>query len=164
VTTTIGNNLRRLRKQSGLSQAALSEHAGVPQPTISNIESGRREPHQATLRKLAAALGVEVPALLVENEEATAQEVLGRIRANLNLLDLYIENPPDEDAWDRALDEYFELAGEPLRIAGDLLEKGSENRQLLVQLIRAQQAHSRTSPLLQRVNDAQYGHRHRDAG
>jgi transcriptional regulator with XRE-family HTH domain len=60
VNVTIGENLRRLRKERRLSQPGLAKRAGVPQPTISNIENDRREPHASTLRKLADALGVEV--------------------------------------------------------------------------------------------------------
>jgi transcriptional regulator with XRE-family HTH domain len=57
---TIGRNLRRLRKDRGLSQLVLSEKSGIAQPSISDVETGRREPHHATLKRLADALGVGV--------------------------------------------------------------------------------------------------------
>jgi transcriptional regulator with XRE-family HTH domain len=44
----------------GLSQVELAERSGVSAYTITEIETGHREPHGRTLRKLAAALGVEV--------------------------------------------------------------------------------------------------------
>ncbi len=65
---TIGENLKRLREDRGLSQPRLAERSGVPQPTISNIENDRREPHASTMRKLAAALGVEVVEFFREGE------------------------------------------------------------------------------------------------
>ncbi len=52
--------LRQIRQQKGWSQKDLADRAGVGQDTISGIESGRRQPHPSTLRKLADALGVRV--------------------------------------------------------------------------------------------------------
>jgi transcriptional regulator with XRE-family HTH domain len=67
VKVTIGENLKRIRKDRGLSQPGLAERSGVPQPTISNIENDRREPHASTLRKLADAMGVELVAFFEED-------------------------------------------------------------------------------------------------
>lgn len=52
--------LRRIRKYKGLSQVDLAALSGVSQYTITEIETGRREPRPSTLRKLADALDVEV--------------------------------------------------------------------------------------------------------
>jgi transcriptional regulator with XRE-family HTH domain len=52
--------LREIRLRKGWSQQNLADESGVGQDTISGIESGRHEPRPSTLRKLAAALGVEV--------------------------------------------------------------------------------------------------------
>lgn len=49
--------LKRIRLQLGLSQRAVP---GVAQDTLSALESGRREPRPSTLKRLAAAYGVEV--------------------------------------------------------------------------------------------------------
>jgi transcriptional regulator with XRE-family HTH domain len=51
-----GEKLRQIRRQQGLSQRDMP----VAHDTVSAIESGRRNPHPSTLRKLAEALGVEV--------------------------------------------------------------------------------------------------------
>ena len=51
-----GEKLRQIRQIRGLSQRDLP----VAHDTVSRIESGRRNPHPSTLRKLAEALGVEV--------------------------------------------------------------------------------------------------------
>jgi len=55
----IGVQLRELREESFLSQAALSQKSGVGQVTIARIETGRQLPRFATVRKLAMALDVE---------------------------------------------------------------------------------------------------------
>ena len=52
--------LRDARRKAGLSQRALAERAGVPQPTIAAIESGRQSPRFATLERLLRACGYEL--------------------------------------------------------------------------------------------------------
>ncbi len=57
--------LHRRRREAGLSQVELAEASGVAQSTIAGIEGGNHaKPHPRTLRKLAAALGVEIRELL----------------------------------------------------------------------------------------------------
>jgi transcriptional regulator with XRE-family HTH domain len=63
---SVGDNLRRIRKDRGFGQIALAEASGVSQPTISEIETGQRDPHQSTLSKLADALGVPLAAFFTE--------------------------------------------------------------------------------------------------
>ena len=58
---SIGGNLRALRKRRGWGQQELARRAGITQPVISVLESGRQERARSdTLAKLAEALGVEV--------------------------------------------------------------------------------------------------------
>jgi transcriptional regulator with XRE-family HTH domain len=52
--------LRRLRKEKGLSQAKLAVMAGLDPSTVSQIETGARRANTRTLERLAAALGAEV--------------------------------------------------------------------------------------------------------
>lgn len=61
----IGENLKRLRTLRALTQVELAEKARVTPATVVRIERNQAEPHMSTLRKLAAALGVN-PAELVE--------------------------------------------------------------------------------------------------
>lgn len=53
----LGNRLRELRQSAGLTQVALAEASGVPQPRISKYERGTRQPSLDTLRALAKVLG-----------------------------------------------------------------------------------------------------------
>lgn len=62
-----GKNIRRLRKERGLSQKDLRRLAGISQQTISTTETGAHEPHMGTLRKIAKGLGVSVVDLLAED-------------------------------------------------------------------------------------------------
>ena len=63
----LGNNLRALRKQKGLSQEALAFEAGLDRTYVSSVERGERNIALLNLKRLATALGVEVRAL-VEGE------------------------------------------------------------------------------------------------
>lgn len=62
---SIGDNLARLRKVRDLSQEGLAEAAEVGVDTIARLEQAKRScTRPATLRRLAAALGVTVDALI----------------------------------------------------------------------------------------------------
>lgn len=74
----IGVNLVRLRRDAGLSQAALARAAGVGKATLSQLEAGQRNPTLETLYALANALGTTLGALLTR-DGACSSEV---IRAN----------------------------------------------------------------------------------
>jgi transcriptional regulator with XRE-family HTH domain len=52
--------LRQLRQDKGLTQRDLAAKAGVPQSTIAEIETGRREPSLTLLSKLAESVGDSV--------------------------------------------------------------------------------------------------------
>lgn len=56
----IGKEIKRLRKQAGLTQQQLEDSSGVPQWHISRIESGQHEPTLKTLDALLFSLGLSV--------------------------------------------------------------------------------------------------------
>ncbi|WP_410810184.1 helix-turn-helix domain-containing protein [Micromonospora sp. 067-2] len=57
----LGGVLRALRRRADLSQRELAERAGVPQPTLARIESGRAiDPRLRTVERLVHAAGGEV--------------------------------------------------------------------------------------------------------
>jgi uncharacterized protein len=49
--------LRQARRRAGLSQRALAQRTGVPQPQIARIESGAVSPRLDTLGRLLSAAG-----------------------------------------------------------------------------------------------------------
>ena len=53
---TFPNNLKRLRKASGLKQEELAERLNVTRQTVSGWETGRRQPDLDTLKLLAETL------------------------------------------------------------------------------------------------------------
>ena len=54
-----GADLKRLRKERGLTQEVLADLSGVSRPAIHRVENGQQVPRRGTISKLARALGVE---------------------------------------------------------------------------------------------------------
>lgn len=79
--------IRQARRRAGLSQEELAKTSGVSPATVAQVELGHRQPQGRTLRKLAAALGVEV-AELVEEEVNEAPKVRRQPEENAKGFDL----------------------------------------------------------------------------
>ena len=62
------HNLRRHRRELGLSQERLAETSGLHRTEISLLERGEREPRLSTIVRLGRGLGVP-PELLLEEIE-----------------------------------------------------------------------------------------------
>jgi transcriptional regulator with XRE-family HTH domain len=63
--TAIAKNIKKLRKQRGLSQDKLSKLADISHNTIIKIESGAiQSPTMDTAQKIAKALGVSLDDLM----------------------------------------------------------------------------------------------------
>ena len=60
---TTGENIRRIRKQRGMTLKQLGDAVGVSEAYIRAYEAGRRNPKQQSLEALAAALHVNVEVL-----------------------------------------------------------------------------------------------------
>ncbi len=65
---TPGHRLRLLRTALNISQRDLAERSGYPSPTLSNIETEKHEPRDATAADIAKALGVKQEALADDAE------------------------------------------------------------------------------------------------
>lgn len=61
--------LRILRKEKGISMKALGDCIGVAESTISQYETGKRQPDLETLSKLSDFFGVTTDYLIGRNEE-----------------------------------------------------------------------------------------------
>lgn len=77
----IGDNIRRLRRSAGLTQARLAEMVDRDASTITNIESGNRMIGIELLARLAALFAVSVDTLLLP--EGTASHLVS-INSMLN--------------------------------------------------------------------------------
>lgn len=60
----LGENLKRIRTEKGISQGDIVRAMGMPRSFVSSIENGRTNPTLATITKLAKAVGVSVGELM----------------------------------------------------------------------------------------------------
>ncbi len=63
-------NLKRLRNAAGITQEVLAERAGCSPTMIGNLEIGKRFPSAELLDKIAAAFGVPIFELFMEESPA----------------------------------------------------------------------------------------------
>ena len=66
---TLADNLRRLRKEQGLSQEALADKANLHRTFVGAVERGERNISLDNIGKLAAALAVPPSRLLTRAAE-----------------------------------------------------------------------------------------------
>lgn len=64
----VGQRIRTLREQRGLSQEKLSFECGLHRTYVSSVERGERNIAVINLRKIASALGVPVAHLLIDTD------------------------------------------------------------------------------------------------
>lgn len=65
----LGQAIREMRSQRGLSQPGLSIRSGFDPSYISGLEAGRRNPSYSTLLRLAEALDVPLSQIIVRAHE-----------------------------------------------------------------------------------------------
>lgn len=66
----VGNNVKRLRKAAGITQAELADLVGVDRAYISGLEQGNRNPTIVSLWHVARALEVPVRSLFDEGKRS----------------------------------------------------------------------------------------------
>lgn len=57
---TVGENIKRIRKEKGLTQKKLGELCGIAESNIRKYENGKQNPKIETIKKIATALYCEV--------------------------------------------------------------------------------------------------------
>ena len=85
------NRIKDLRKEIGLTQEELGEQVGMPNNTLSQYETGKREPKLETWQKLADFFNVPVDYLLGISKD----------RSTLTIDDL---NAEEQEAYERITD------------------------------------------------------------
>lgn len=60
----LGQKIKRLRTEKGISQISFSEMIGIENSNLSRIESGRTNPTYTTLNKIATALEISLSTLV----------------------------------------------------------------------------------------------------
>jgi transcriptional regulator with XRE-family HTH domain len=73
---SLGGNIRRLRKDRGLSQIQLAEASGIKVAHISRLESDSSDPKISTIYKLMEALNCSPDALLMDSKKVGIDSIL----------------------------------------------------------------------------------------
>jgi transcriptional regulator with XRE-family HTH domain len=60
----LGQNLKKIRTEKGITQAEIAKKLGVDRSFVSNLENAKTNPTLATITNLAQALGVTANELL----------------------------------------------------------------------------------------------------
>ena len=66
----IGENIRSLRKERGMTQALLAKAIGVSVATLSSYETGKTAPPISLIRKMALTFGTTIDDLLGPQPDA----------------------------------------------------------------------------------------------
>ena len=89
---TIGNNIRSLREEAGLTQTRLAEVLHVTFQTVSKWETGQSYPDVAMLPEIAGHFGVSLDHLFRDNSSAyknKAQRLMSMYALNTDDMELY---------------------------------------------------------------------------
>ncbi len=79
---TIGNNIKRFRDRIGLSQEQIGSFLGKKREQIAFYENGSRNPSIEELNQLSDLFGIELSALLEEDDEMNAVDVALAFRSD----------------------------------------------------------------------------------
>lgn len=100
IMMTIGEKIKAIRKQKGMTQAQLAESCGFATVTIRQYESGKREPRYSQVEKIASVLEVTATSLY-PNELSSANAFLDEWKQD----GLIIELAPEEEAEEEHLSQ-----------------------------------------------------------
>jgi transcriptional regulator with XRE-family HTH domain len=85
IEQTLGNSLRYLREQQGISLRALAERTDFSASFLSQIENGQCSPSISSMEKIANALGVTLGQFFLSANQQTATVVRASDRAHMAL-------------------------------------------------------------------------------
>jgi transcriptional regulator with XRE-family HTH domain len=88
---SVGNKLRTIREERGLSQRELSQRANISTNTVSLIERDENSPSVATLQSLATALNVRMSYFFDDHEPTQVLHVKADHRAVISSKGVQIE-------------------------------------------------------------------------
>lgn len=88
----LGETIRQLREEKGLSQKKLAQRTGVANSTMNLYETNERNPSLSTLIKLSKVLGVSTDYLLgLDSDREETISVSGLSSDEVQVIDLIIE-------------------------------------------------------------------------
>ena len=95
VASRMGNRIRTIRVEKGMSQAELGNLVGLTADRIQKYENGARKPKKDLLKNIAAALGVSTLALVEPNTTSRIGAMYALFELE-NRFNMKIEKTPEE--------------------------------------------------------------------
>ncbi|GAB2668627.1 XRE family transcriptional regulator [Gordonia jinhuaensis] len=86
VQESLGAEIRRRRKELGLTLTAVAEQAGISHPFLSQLERGYARPSMLTLERIARALGTTQVRLMLSVDTAQAARDDSQMPAGVDLV------------------------------------------------------------------------------
>ncbi|WP_270588766.1 helix-turn-helix domain-containing protein [Faecalibacillus intestinalis] len=108
---TVGENIKKIRKEKGLTQKELGKLCGMSEAQIGQYENGLRNPKMETLEKIANALDISYFELL-DISETTKESNIQKITLNVEIKNI------DEET--KKAEKLIELLKEAKSLADDL--------------------------------------------
>ena len=108
---TVGENIRKIRKEKKLTQKELGKLCGMSEAQIGQYENGLRNPKMETLEKIANALDISYFELL-DISETTKESNIQKITLNVEIKNI------DEET--KKAEKLIELLKEAKSLADDL--------------------------------------------
>ncbi|HVB33287.1 MAG TPA: helix-turn-helix transcriptional regulator [Patescibacteria group bacterium] len=105
----IGDRLRALREQKGLSQGQIEKRTGLLRCYISRVENGHTVPSIDTVEKLAKALEIPLFQIFCDDEEVP---VLSQLPGRLTEAQVAEGRTPEQRRFLRRMAELFDLLSE----------------------------------------------------
>ena len=102
---TTGELIRQARKLNGLTQKELGERAGIAEPTIRKYESNRLNPKPSTLKKIAAALGIEWYELISNSQDEQSEIAKEQMRQAIGRVADIITKPCKYEISDELIED-----------------------------------------------------------
>ncbi|MCO5263992.1 MAG: helix-turn-helix domain-containing protein [Lentimicrobium sp.] len=90
----LGNQIKNIRKQKGLTQNEFASLCGITQTYLSQIESNSKEPNLSTLRVISEELNVPLPILFFQS--MTDEDVQPRKREAFKIISPSIKSLVNE--------------------------------------------------------------------
>ena len=106
----IGENVKRLRSEKGMTQKELAAALGVSYQMVQTWERGARNPKMETIQKIAAALGVSWLDLMPK-EALNANTIEDFAKGNSELAQELVQQLPKETA--RLMQQLHDVATAP---------------------------------------------------
>jgi transcriptional regulator with XRE-family HTH domain len=105
----IGDRIRALREQRGLSQGQIEKRTGLLRCYISRVENGHTVPSIETVEKLSKALDVPLYQIFWDGEEMPA---LANLPGRMTEDDVATEESPEQEQFIRRMAQLFHLLSE----------------------------------------------------